>query len=821
MNFKERMEQMRQDMERRRLEMNQRIGSYRNQFFEGEKQPQDDFEFVPADQDLIGNSTINSEVESEVDHGADYSQYSSPLLHHQGLEDESETKLAMFEKIYPTYNCDSKTCSFESFGYSDIDFSPLISLLAGIGEIELYESLFRLSVEVMSTPLEKKKSTYGDFIRLLNNDRVKKYLARYLNDIDGIIKQLQSIRMMRNSANHKGIVSKNLFNKFFNKYYVPFFNDTIPLLIKLKKKYSSKSLPSDTCQKILASKTDEEYGAMLDTLFASYATNETCENSRLQTQICIIWTNTKKLTIKYNTCENVGYQNSIKAFFDQLDVPGINYVLFDAADPEFEKYILADDSWQGHHTMLQKFRDSVLVGYGIDYPVSLFIIGGDDVIPMPKVGNPVSYSLHALGGMVLEDIIEVDWLYSFSKKNVNLDVDECVSVNDLSFASPMFYVSRLPLESGLMESDLESDICGYFAKVKPYLESGIEVKKVGAVAMETCKVIMDNTIKGFPRCDLKQFEDDYRFNDFFISPKIVIDDKANHSSILHNYVETIRDCEMLTFDLHGGPQPGNPDYCGESSGDRKMFPKAFSKSILSGANTKIVVPISCWGARFIGYRRDNSMLLYSIYNTETLLFMGSCRIAYGSKDECGPDLRFGSWIMRLFMQNLLLGIPAGEALYRAKVDYLTNHSEGNVHDFLTVQQFNLFGDPMLRVKPCLSNNQIDNQSISGISLPDFSWCDYKYAERCIYEKGGAKASVLERVRSLVNINLDDIRSKMNDVLYKYYNISPNSLQKITHYSTGKGNMGLRFIYSWDGGFPASLMAYSDENGNLKDLIYTF
>lgn len=810
-------------MERRRLEMNQRIGSFRSSLNALGLQSQNNIDNETSESDLISSSPSNSGQGCQDDD----QRSSSPLRHHTGLEDESETKLAMFERLYPSYDYDSKTSSFDSFGYSDVDFSPLINLLSGIGEIELYEALHRIYSELYSTPLDKEKSVYGDYIRLFKDERVRKYLNRYLNDIDVVTKQLKSIRMMRNSANHKGIITKDLFNKFFHNHYVPFFNDTIPALIQLKKKTHSKSLENSTYSdkhcfpKSAVCKTDDEYGKMLDSLFASYKTKDQVEEKKLN--ICIVWTNTKKLTVKYNAREHAGCQDFIKAFIANFKVPGINYILFDAADPAFEKYIMTDDSWQGHHAMLQKFRDSVLGGLGIDYPVSLFIIGGDDVIPMPEVSNPVSYSIHAIGGMVLENKIEVDWLYSFPKKFVNLDVDGCVSVNDLSLASPMFYVSRLPLESGLMETDLEADICGYFAKAKPFLDNDISVEKVGAVAMETCKIIMDNTIKGFPRCDLKKFEDAYQFNNSFVSPKIILEDNGSSvdRSVINKYVDTIRECDMITFDLHGGPQPGNPDYSGESADGEKKFPKAFSKSILSGAKTKIIVPISCWGARFIGYRRDNSMLLYSMYNTGALLFMGSCRIAYGSKDERGPELRFGSWIMRLFMKNLLTGIPAGEALYRAKVEYLTNHSEGTVHDFLTVQQFNLFGDPMLRVKPCLSIRQNDLDSNVGLSLPDFSWSDYKYSERCIYEKASGSGSVLDRVRTLVDANLDDIRSRMNEILYKYYKIPPENLQRITRYITGKGNMGMRFVYSQDGDYPASLMAYSDASGNLKDVIYTF
>lgn len=810
MDFQERMEEIRREMERRRQEYNNKVGNYKKQFSQW------------------GNSTVSDEANisniSEEGINSPLIAENSPLIHHKGLEDESETKLGMFEKIYTAYCKNSEERSFASFGYSDFDFSPLVNLLAGIGEIELYESLACIANDILPTPLNKKKTTYGDFISLLKEDRCKKYLLRYIADINIVIKQLQSIRMMRNSANHKGVVTRELFDKFFKKYYVPFFNETVPVLIKIKNNGYSlrgvhlKNLNPSEHRKEQIHKTNEQYGAMLESLFSNIVPNEGCLDPM---QICVLWTNSKKLAIKYDAELNIDFQQNIKGFLSTLEVPNIKYLLLDASDHNFEKYIQNDDSWQSHQSMLQKFHDSVLLTLGVDHPVSLYIIGGDDVIPMPKVGNPVSYSIQALEGLVLEDTIEVDWLYSFPKKCTNLDVDGCLLINNLSLASPIFYVSRLPLESGLMETTIGEDIGGYFRKSMKYLPFEIKVEKVGAVAMEICRNVMDKTIEGFPRCDLRNFGVEYSYNNFFVSPKIMLDIPDEEYKVLNEYVTIVRNCDMLTFDLHGSPRPGDPDYCGQSATENNSCPKAFSREILSNSNVKILVPISCWGARFIGYRRDNSMLLHAMYNTDALLFMGSCRSAYGSTDKCGSELRLGSWLMRLFMINLLSGIRAGEALYRAKIDYLKNYSDGGVHDFLTVQQFNLFGDPMLKVKPCISSNEITNQFVGGITMPEFSWTDYKYKEKCVYNTEKSSVSVLEQVREVVDRNLDEIRKRMNEVLYKHYNIPPENLRMITRFVTGKGERGMRFVYSDKGAYPSTVMVYADDKGELKDIVYSF
>ncbi len=790
MDFKDRMEQMKRDMERHRQEINDRINKYRH---------------LSSDEETI--------IPVAPEPNPDVTKQSNPLLHHEGLEDESETKLGMFERIYPTYSINYKPVTFESFGYSDIDFSPLINLLAGIVEIELYASLRYMFQSLL------KESTYGTYISLITEN--KSCLSRHLGDTDRFISQLRIIKRMRNSANHKGVVTDRIFYKFFKNCYVPFFNETVPYLIRLKKRYQNNKHmhETDTCHAAMAScKSFEEYRKMLDSLFSVLVIPVKPEKDN--NNLCIIWTNTRKLAVKNCTEERSDYQDVLRMFFNGINISGIQYVLFDAADPKFEKYIYNDDSWQAHHTMLQRFKDGVLSAIGIKHTVPLFIIGGDDVIPMPKVSNPVSHSVYALSGKVLENMIDVDWLYSFPKKCVNIDDAGCISVNDLSLATPSFFVSRLPIESGLAETDIIEDLNRYFSKTAPYLESGIQVKKVGAVAMETCRMLMENTIKGFPQCDLRQFDENYKFKSSFTSPLIKLDDDEIHTSVMNDYKTVIRDCDMVTFDLHGSPSPNSPSYMGESSGDEKIYPTAFSPDLLNGSKVKIMVPISCWGARFIGYRRDNSMMLHSLHNTGVVLFMGSCRTTYGSNDERGAELRYGSWIMRLFMQNLLKGIPAGEALYRAKTEYLTKYSEGKVHDFLTVQQFNLFGDPMLRVDPCISFDRTENSS-DGLILPDFTWNDYSYREKSIYEMPFEPMSVLDRVRSLVDTNINDIKNRINDLLYRQYNIQPENLQRIARFVTGNGNKGLRFVYSSKGMCPATVMAYSDEDGNLTDIVYTF
>ncbi len=788
MDFKERMEQMRRDMERRRQEMDARMADFRTRV--GATTP-------------VGRNNPPSPPQS--------TENTEPLLkHHPGLEDESETKLGMFERLYAAYP-GAQASTVGSFGYSDMDFSPIVNLLASIGEIELYASLRPVSALNMSDPLRKNKSMYWDFLRVLKDRRCKEFLTPYLGNVRAVSKQVNIIRSMRNRANHKEVLTSSDFNDFFTKCYVPFFNEVLPALIPLKKLPENRP-PRKTLSEP-ASKVEKTSG-----------------------RICVLWTDSEKLALKYygkivgrgetgpvNLAEII--RGQLLGFMREAAQPGVAYFLIDLSLPEWSGLIDRQRSWQSCHAVLGAFRKSAAAGHGVTGPMSLFIIGGDDVVPMPKVRNPLDDEIKSANRLdVLEAEIEVDWLYAFPEKNIRVDSGGYLDPEALSGAETAFYVSRLPLESGMMETTFEDDILRYLRRSLDGLRNKIEIGKVGAVTMERCRRVMELMTAGFPLNDISRFPQSCRFGNSFVSPDISLAKGAIDEDVAFAYLNAVKDCGILTFVLHGAPGPNAPYYIGESLEGTQHV--AFVPGHLDGSGPKIIVPICCWGARFIGYRRENSMLLTALYSSETLLFMGSCRSAFAPFDPETPDkqpvIGCAQRLMRLFMQNVMAGYPAGEALQRAKIKFLTHYSEGKPYDLLTVQEFNLFGDPMLTAVPCMSSESLDAEiSITPTGLPDFSMCDYKYSEDTVFEASEGEVSILEKVRGLVDGNLEVIRSRMNDVLYRHYNIHPDNLRKITRYRTGKGRSGMRFVYARKSAYPCTVYAFSDENGNLKELVRTF
>lgn len=789
MDLQKRMEQMRRETERRMAQMKERMEQQRERLH-------------PCSDISVSNSTTHYVETHQL----------TQLIHHCGLEDETETKIGMFEQLYDSI------FAKRTFTYGDTDFAPLINLLGSICEIELYASLRTVAEKAgMAFPI-RSRTTFSHFIDLLSQTEAQAYLQSVITEenITEAIRRLNKIRLIRNNANHKGVVDAPRFMRFFEENYAPFFNHNIPSFIKLKHHHSNKQ--ND---------------------------NFNLTNNDNADRICIIWTNSERLSLKY--CQNVNTHSGdsvplaileklIEPFIDNARQSGICYMLLDAAeyDPVSPTSIPAD--WRTHHKRLDIYCNTYL--NDTKSAVSLFIIGGDDVIPMPRLRNPLNDDQAITSRTdLLESTIEADWVYSFQSKHIVLSAEGYLDMSQLSDRAIYRHVGRLPMEDGLMESDLTSDIGSYLNRVLDAHKDGIKINRLGTVSCQSCCMIANKMVNGLPNIDLSGFDAGHHYKDVFISPQLdlTITNDAPEAVEMTKYISYLQDCDMLMFTLHGGPQPGSPHFFGEARipASTDMIP-VFTPPILYGAKAKVVVPICCWGARFIGYRRETSALLSAIYNSDTLLYMGSCRSALGEfdtsfMDENGklcsePQPRYAEVLIRLFMQLLLSGIPAGEALSLAKINYLRYHAQGDLADMLTVQQFNLFGDPMLQIHPVVNPDALSYDFPSGIaaSMPSITAEYLHYDNHDAFSNDSETSdSLLQRVRGFVDSNLAHIRDSINEQLYRQYNIRPSDLRRITGYKDSHGTRGFRFIYTNGMEIPATVTAFANTDGKLLQVFQSF
>jgi hypothetical protein len=114
----------------------------------------------------------------------------------------------------------------------------------------------------------------------------------------------------------------------------------------------------------------------------------------------------------------------------------------------------------------------------------------------------------------------------------------------------------------------------------------------------------------------------------------------------------------------------------------------------SGRAPQIVFSEACYGAHIINKSADEALALKFI-QVGTQAMVGSTCISYGS---ISPPLIAGEFLGHTFWSNLREGLPAGEALRRAKIalarEMHTRQGYLDGEDQKTLISFVLYGDPL-------------------------------------------------------------------------------------------------------------------------------
>ena len=871
MDYKERMEQMRREMERRRMEMEERLKSQRDRLNATIGQTSPLPESKPVSDVNVQSSRQNESLPQSQPEPKpitqsgheDEKKYSITMLTPlPGLKDATKTKIGNFARLAPAYlsQINEPDQQFARFGYSTIDLSGLINLLAAVVEIEFNDLLKDHLEEWGLLEPNRKDATLGSLSFVYHDDnthgKAREFMETVLSstgeriNIHRSAKQFDEIRNKRNAANHVKILSLKEFVKFYNNTYYPFFHETIRSIaaykVKNEKQGNKKSNPDNFGFQQFASTggrfSTKDYENQLKSLFDDEGPGAN------PPQICVVFTDLDQLSLKYfneiiqkNQQGDILFdgpdyifENFLKPYFINGANAGIQYLILNAADPVYSRLIDEHKSWQSYLNILDSFCENNTYGRGIPYninsenPINLFILGGDDVIPMPKVKNPI-YSPVVLQEKteVLETILEADWVYSFPGKNIELNKDGYLQYEPLAGKKPRFFVSRLPMENGLMESVIGQDLInddttgrlGYFARVAQS-RNGIDINNISVVACDSAKKVANLIVEGLPvNPPVESISEDCAFANAYVSPNLSIDPAKMPDPVsTKKYLEALKETDMLVFALHSNGYPNTPYYIGESA-RKDLHVPVFSPEILYDCPAKVMVPICCWGARFINYRRDKSMLLTSIY-TSGLIFFGSCRTAMGPFDpsiENGYGIALAEKLQRLFLQYLLAGFPAGEAITRAKSSYLSELSNVPPVDLMTVLEFNLFGDPTIRLKTKINQSQIATGSSTHLELPNFK--SGTFSTHITMEANFDKNDVLARVRRLVDSNLDIIRDRLNKLLPERFAVDPSTLRRIEKWESPL-QTDYCFKYTPDQEDAQTTYVFTDTNGEIKCVFAT-
>ena len=527
--------------------------------------------------------------------------------------------------------------------------------------------------------------------------------------------------------------------------------------------------------------------------------NETHEDSDVQEGI--IWTDTKVLAAKYKTTRN-DVQSIIEGFISTNEDMDLCWHLLDMADRQHE---VGEATWMDYSEVLQNYikKEGITSGPHL----SLFIIGGNDVIPQPAEDNPCS------GGTDYDSYVYADFYYCFYGQ---------LQLDFLDFRRARCNVARLPLETGQMHTTIGEDLQAYFNISNMVSEDGgVDIGRAVMTSNYDWIPASREMSRNLPTEHMDN-EDEVVLDNMFLSPSIMED---MDEELAEQYYEKLSEADMLVFNLHGACNPEDSGFY--SSG------LAFSIDMLRESNARIFNTVACWGGRYIRYAREQSMLLSAMYGGGVLLYSGSCVPAMG---KCGNFQHDETWriqpaaysetFMARFAEYECLGtMTAGEAFLKAKCDYYNSSRQIEEDEIIlaTVLMFNLYGNPKLRTHPnveAIAAIQEDDGS-KQVRMP-FRKMNRTAVMKAQKHPNGTK-SLVEEVRGMVDSNLRMIHDTITTNLYQQLGLEPRELYSVERYETtnAQGRPEKGYLYNYQrkiGPVTTKIRARLDERGKLLDAI---
>ena len=508
---------------------------------------------------------------------------------------------------------------------------------------------------------------------------------------------------------------------------------------------------------------------------------------------CIVLTDSNRLAAKYR----VSQQDVCKLLqYNLNNHECVEFMILDAA--AYQEELGCQPTWREYKAIVADF----MVGMGLtpSPKLSLFIIGGDDVIPMPRIANPIKE----------EEVLHADMFYCFKTNEI-----ETLNAQDA-----ICNVGRLPLESGSLPSKLNDDLQSYFNLSNMMLTMGIDVNKVVMTTAESWLPASKDMVRGLPIEEPPRILDATSGN-LYVSPRLSVDDIY----VIRHYQNDIAQADLLMFNLHGSDVRGYSSFYGEGLNGHNT-PEAFTCDMLKQSGARIINTVACFGGRYTGYSRKDSMLMSALYGGGVLLYAGSCTSALGrtgrmhnvAQDALMPS-GYSESFMKLYTLYLFRGLTAGEAFLSAKCDYynLCHTLDGEDCALSTVLMFNLFGMPVLMV----NQNKNVVQEARGFKeiKPANIAKNYSY-KKINNDDKFSSSSILEQTRSIVDRNLKLIRNTVETELYNYWGLNPRDLIKIEEVLEDSISVGYRFEYFSKGKvINKRNWAYVDKSGNIKDVIH--
>jgi len=527
----------------------------------------------------------------------------------------------------------------------------------------------------------------------------------------------------------------------------------------------------------------------------------------------IILTNISLLATQMDVPDNT-ICNILERFIDKKRQTGVVYQLVNVGNYTYKKknfiglsktvHLKADSELWDYMDVLMDVHNYEL-DRGLPESQYLFIVGGDDVIPMPCVRH---YSKQ-----VRDKTIDTDILYAYPYGS---DMLPLLENKQIFRYDQLFFVGRLPVSD---DTTLEN-LCEYLERdlqnsygiplTEAYGQCDPHWKNVSAT------VASDLIANGLLRNFDGRLSKEYYFRKLILSPEVTT---SNVHQIFHS------DASLFYFNLHGGDALEARGYFGEPM-QGGMECTLLPEHLATCRVPNVVMCEACYGARFIGLDKSHSMLLTSLYG-KSLLFVGSSRIAWGNVDPISvseytqvPPL-FADVIGMGFIRGLLSGYTAGQSLFLARSMVLQQDDEGMPNTAATIVEFNLFGDPTLGLA-------VSDETKRKYKAIDKSVCKIKTSnygsamEKMDIIQDVQHASILQQVRQAVDMNLSQIHDMVGRRLYEQYGITPRQANSIfrLNYASGKKELSFSYETMSESLIPVTYIVRTSETGEIKNVITT-
>lgn len=288
-------------------------------------------------------------------------------------------------------------------------------------------------------------------------------------------------------------------------------------------------------------------------------------------------------------------------------------------------------------------------------PHYVMLLGAPDVVPHQPMDDP-------MGATSPDDVVDSDLPYA-SSNPYSLDVPQ--------FIRPEYAVGRL------------TDITGVGNTA--YLVSLLDI----ATGWRSAPRALYEEPFSLSAADWEEATSATLESIFGANPQVHLSPNQTQSSWIHQELR----CMLHFLNCHG--EKSDPVLYGQ--GGTVPRNRAYSANDLHGRVTQgtVVAAECCYGAQLYDPRNTKGPSICNTYLGEGAFgFFGSTTSTFGARD-LGPGMQCADVICARFVRAVLEGASLGNAVLRARREYVEGPSAMSPPDYKTLAQFILLGDPSI------------------------------------------------------------------------------------------------------------------------------